>query len=371
MLPETNKKLHNEPRIYKHIDALYNWKHGKHFLPPFIEISPVSYCNQKCKFCYTTDLMKKAEIMPGKTLLSLIDGLVKVKTKGLRIQGIGEPTIHKDLPDAIFKAGSNGIDTGLTTNGVLMNNKMLDRCMEQLFSIKISVIDSDSKRYANFHRVHESHWKKVIENVKYAANLKSKKNYRTILHTTIYAEDSTYDHIKNIVKFCKDIGFDLVTVSNANYSERTPEPKKIKNNFIKTKDKHIQYLKDIEEDIQKLESGNFEVEVSLRNDNSTAYVDETKKINCPKMGMKFYTLIDAKGFVYPCWRYWGKVEYAYGNINEHPFDEIWKSKEKKKVDSKIETEYFKDSLCNPCGHERINKQLQQLQRSGGWENFLT
>ena len=65
-------------------------------------------------------------------------------------------------------------------------------------------------------------------------------------------------------------------------------------------------------------------------------------------------------------RYWGKVEYAYGNINEHPFDEIWKSKEKKKVDSKIETEYFKDSLCNPCGHERINKQLQQLQRSGGW-----
>ena len=160
MFEKERSYLHKEPRLYKQIDALYKWKHNEYFAPPFVEVSPVSYCNQNCKFCYTHLLWEKSVKLPDETFLSIIDSFKNMNVKGLRLQGIGEPTLHPLLPKVINRAGKYNIDTALTTNGVKMNAKFLDECLANLFSIKISVIDSDPKRYADFHRVNENHWKK-------------------------------------------------------------------------------------------------------------------------------------------------------------------------------------------------------------------
>lgn len=363
-------KLHKELRLHKHIDELYKWKNKELFIPPFVEVSPISYCNQKCKFCYTTGLMKKLEKMETETLKKLFTEFCDVGIKGLRIQGIGEPTLHPDLAECINLAGAKDLDIALTTNGVLLKPKMSEECIENLFSVKISVIDSSAERYAEFHRVPLNQWNLVVKNIEYATNYIKKNNLKCNFHTTIYAEDSTYENLFEITSFCKDIGFSLVTVSNALYSPRTPNPEDKKDKFKKIEDHEI-YLKNIEEKLLSLEDKKFSVDLCLRNTKGVqgSYVDESKKIDCP--GINFSTVIDAKGYVYPCWRYWGKEEYAYGNINKDTFEDIWMSKTRELVNKKMSTEYYSESTCTPCSHNRINEQLLELKRSTGWENFLS
>jgi len=123
---------HQKLRIHKQIDALYKWKNNIDFIPPFVEISPISYCNQECKFCYTTHLMQKLEKMPTEVFLKLVRNLGESGVKGLRLQGIGEPTLHPDLGKAINVAGEFNLETALTTNGVLMREKLLNECLKIL-----------------------------------------------------------------------------------------------------------------------------------------------------------------------------------------------------------------------------------------------
>jgi molybdenum cofactor biosynthesis enzyme MoaA len=142
---------HQKLRIHKQIDALYKWKNNIDFIPPFVEISPISYCNQECKFCYTTHLMQKLEKMPTEVFLKLVRNLGESGVKGLRLQGIGEPTLHPDLGKAINVAGEFNLETALTTNGVLMREKLLNECLENLFSIKINskIINDDFVKVYN------------------------------------------------------------------------------------------------------------------------------------------------------------------------------------------------------------------------------
>ena len=357
---------HQKLRIHKQIDALYKWKNNIDFIPPFVEISPISYCNQECKFCYTTHLMQKLEKMPTEVFLKLVRNLGESGVKGLRLQGIGEPTLHPDLGKAINVAGEFNLETALTTNGVLMREKLLNECLENLFSIKISVMDSDPKRYSDFHRVNINQWKTIVKNIEYAANLISKNNYKCTFHTTIYAENSTYENLMEITSFCKKLGFNLVTISNALYSPRTPSPQSSKEDF---KIDHEKYLKDLENELKTLDDKKFLADVCLRNIVGKSYVDETKKINCP--GVKFSTVIDAKGYIYPCWRYWGKTEYSYGNVSEENFSDIWMSPKRHEINNKMMQEYYREKTCSPCSHNRINEQLKELETLTGWENFLS
>lgn len=376
-------KLHKELRLHKHIDELYKWKNSEPFIPPFVEISPISYCNQKCKFCYTTHLMKKLEKMPTEIMKKIFTEFSIVGIKGLRIQGIGEPTLHPDLAECINLAGKtvvkkkydgglveSKIDIALTTNGVLLKPKMIQECIENLFSVKISVIDSSKKRYSEFHRVDENQWNLVVKNIEYATNFIKASNLKCNFHTTIYAEDTTYENLFEITNFCKNLGFSLVTISNALYSPRTPNPNSKNTDFKKLED-HENYLKNLETKLLDLEDKDFSVDLCMRNSKGVqrSYVDESKKINCP--GINFSTVIDAKGFIYPCWRYWGKEEYSYGNLHENTFLDIWMSENRIKVNKKMSEEYYSESTCVPCSHNRINEQLLELQRSTGWENFLS
>ena len=376
------KKPFKDPRLLHHIDALYNWKHGNHFSPVFVEISPVSYCNQKCKFCYTMELMTPKEKIPDEALYSIVDGLVEAGVKGLRFQGVGEPTLHTGLPKAINMAGSRDLSVSLTTNGVLLTPDFQDKCLENLFSLKVSVIDSDAKRYTKFHRGPEAQWKRVVDNVKYAANLKAKNGLDCIIHTTIYIEESNYKDLKGIVRFCKDIGFNVVTISHATYSERTPTP------GLSTNEKYHgeEFLKNLSSEIQSLEDDSFTVNIALletggitvvgekdqKNVFSDVYrfVDETQKIHCE--GIHFFTIIDANGFVYPCWRYWGNTDYAYGNVIEQSFDEVWRSNRRHEINAKMKTECYSKKTCEVCAHSRINEQLLRIEKDNNpWVNFLT
>jgi cyclic pyranopterin phosphate synthase len=264
---------------------------------------------------------------------------------------------------------------------VLFTPEFQESCLANLFSLKVSVIDSDAKRYADFHGTNEGQWKRVVDNMEYAANLKSKNNLDCTIHTTIYAEDSSYQDLKSMVEFCKNIGFNLVTISKAIYSERTPTP----NLTMKTECHDESFLKDLSREIQSLEDDLFEVNIALLDkggicsvddkdkDECTSdayrFVDETKKINC--QGIHFSTIIDANGFVYPCWRYWNNTEYAYGNLMEQSFDEIWRSPRRQEINKKMETEYYSKKTCSVCSHSRINEQLLQIEEDNSWANFLT
>lgn len=103
------------------------WMDGKETLDPPVEVNldPIAECNLSCYFCITQRyLVDKREevgpmrILPTEYLLRLVDFLADWGVRGLCISGGGEPTLHKGLPEVIFRATDKAMDVAVVTNAV-------------------------------------------------------------------------------------------------------------------------------------------------------------------------------------------------------------------------------------------------------------
>ncbi len=106
-----------------------------------ITINPTMNCNFKCWYCYETHIRKsKIDIQTIKNVVTLIEKVLeekKTKLKTFQLQWFGgEPLLYFDntvlplLEEIYPKFHKSGIQfiSGFTTNGLLINQKLLDNC---------------------------------------------------------------------------------------------------------------------------------------------------------------------------------------------------------------------------------------------------
>jgi radical SAM protein with 4Fe4S-binding SPASM domain len=128
--------------------------------PLVIQIFPVYSCNLKCNYCifqkpkeerpFISDVIS----MNPENYYKYIRDMMKFpqKLKVLRFVGIGEPLLHKNLPDMIsyakHKKVANKIE--IITNGIKLRPALSDALIESGFDkIEISVQGIDSLDYKN------------------------------------------------------------------------------------------------------------------------------------------------------------------------------------------------------------------------------
>lgn len=92
--------------------------------PAFLQIEPTILCNLECKFCINPFLDRAREALTldkFKRILDEVPTVVKIS-----LVGIGESTLNKNLFDLVREAKSRGIEIGTTSNGTILNDKILD-----------------------------------------------------------------------------------------------------------------------------------------------------------------------------------------------------------------------------------------------------
>ena len=89
--------------------------------PISVELSLTNRCNHRCVWCSDADLRQRlgGEMGP-EILFPLFEDLKAGGTRGVVIEGGGEPTLHSDFEETVRQAESQGLALGLITNGFLL-----------------------------------------------------------------------------------------------------------------------------------------------------------------------------------------------------------------------------------------------------------
>jgi cyclic pyranopterin phosphate synthase len=357
-------------RIWHHLERIYKIKQGIYTPPVQVEISPTSICNQKCRFCYTFE-REHDNVMDKDLMLNFFSNAKSYGVKTIYIAGTGEPLVNKHLADAINLGGQTGISMGLNTNCSLFTPERQKKSLEYLTYVKISVIDSDVKRYARNHICPESHYHNIVKNITHAANYRSKINANVSLFTTVYIDNDNFEFGYDIVKFCKEIGLDFVCLQGpAVFTQFSPDGNK-KMKITDSKEK----VDDLISRVRKLEDDGFKLYITFNmldnehNDPRLHKHGDWKPNYCH--GVNLVTAISGDGEVYPCWRAWGNKELSYGNMHKQSFEEIWKGDRRKEVNKFIFTNAPKGDECNVCKININNENLNKIMRpTNKWANIL-
>jgi organic radical activating enzyme len=115
----------------KHLEACAKG----HFLTPMMaDIDPSGHCNYNCYFCNASNIIdNKRKDLPEEHWLKLADFLAKWGSdteegpiKSFCVAGGGEPFMNPATPALLERIYENGAETGVITNGSLLNHSKIE-----------------------------------------------------------------------------------------------------------------------------------------------------------------------------------------------------------------------------------------------------
>jgi len=122
------------------------------FLPPVsVGIDPSSMCTLDCIWCNSADYNKKNNcVMTESHLLRIADFLATWGVKSAHIFGGGEPLMCKGLKAFLYRLKDHGIEAGLITNGILLDDEIIETILNTCRWVGISM---DAATNATFMKV--------------------------------------------------------------------------------------------------------------------------------------------------------------------------------------------------------------------------
>ncbi len=168
-------------------------------------------CNLSCHHCYSYADPNSKDFLTTEFILDSIKDLKNAGVKFVIFSG-GEPLIRKDIFDIADKMREEGIITYLSTNGLYMNDKNVDKIIKKFNYIGIS-IDGIKEIHDEFRGV-EGAYEKSIASIKLIQSHGGNAGIRFTM--TKETQDSFYD----IFNLAEEIGVNKLYLSHLVYSGR-------------------------------------------------------------------------------------------------------------------------------------------------------
>ena len=346
-------------KLMYHVDRLKDWLDAKPVYPVYMEISPSGSCNHRCLYCALDFLEYRPRFLDTKVLKTRLSEMAGLGVKSIMYAGEGEPFLHKDMPGIIRHTAKSGIDTALTSNGVLFGPETADRTLEFITWIKISINAATPKTYARIHQTAPSDLARVFKNMSYAASLRRRKKYPCTLGMQVVLLPENHSEIALLARKAKDIGMDYLVVKP--YSQH-PLSKT-------TRYKNIKYDKylSLAEKLSRFNDKNFNLVFRVRAMEKWDQARHTYK-HC--LGLTFWAYIDAGGNVWACSIYLGDERFRLGNIYDQTFRRIWESPKRKAL-VRWAAQNLDTGKCRVnCRMDEINRYLWELKHPPEHVNFI-
>lgn len=316
-------KLDSILKVYKgekEYDNLY---------PISVELSLTNVCNQKCVWCCDSTIRSK---YPGhadrKILFGLIKDIQEGGTKGVTIEGGGEPTMHPDFEEIIQRISKSNMAVGLFSNG--LNIEKVTSIIDCFEWIRIS-LDADNADTFERYKGTDG-FQNVMNNIEELV----KKSQKTIVSVGYVATRYNLKNIADIVKRLRGIGVDYFYI------------RPVEDNPRYASCNNMEWLK-------KYASDNFDVVVN--------YYDRIKRGNLglPCLCHSIVTVISADASVYICGRLHIYPRHqAIGSLKEESFFDIWNGKKRIKFTKLLLNSNYTLKNCPVCRITKYNDFVREI-----------
>lgn len=156
-------------------------------------------CQEKCGYCISPN--KRNEITTREEHFMVQNQLIKTGLTKMRYIG-GEPLLIPHLPDLIIDAYNQGLDTRLSTNGILLTEEIFGKIRNHLNSIAFPFESADDELNEKI-RCSKYHRNTIISRIKM---VKESDNIGVLINTCVHKENIAY--LEELGSLLNDLGVD-------------------------------------------------------------------------------------------------------------------------------------------------------------------
>lgn len=345
-------------KLMYHVGRVNKWLDGEDIYPIYVEISPSGACNHRCSFCALDYLEYKSFFLDKNILNDFFSQAKDLGIKSIMYAGEGEPLLHKDIAELIINTKKNEIDVAISTNGVLLKEDIVYKCLSSLSWLRISLNAGTPDNYAKIHRCDPEDFKRVLKNIDKAVEFKRKNNSSCVIGVQLVLFNENIDDLEILASILKDKGVDYFVIKP--FSPHPRSQSKVSNHF------NYDFCLKLEEKIKKYSNKYFKI---IFRSNAIKKTKEDKYYKqC--LGLPFFSHISSDGNVYPCVTFLNDDKFCYGNIYENSFSDIWKGEKRKEVIQFMSNEFNIEECRRACRLDSINEYLWELKHPSSHVNFI-
>ncbi len=169
------------------------------FTPSLVSWNLTRLCNLKCPHCYLSAGKKGADELTTAECLSIMDEMKALGTEMIILTG-GEPLLRKDIFELASTATERGFWVVMGTNGVLINDRVVDKMLEcGIKGVAISIDSIDPAKHDSFRGGPDS-WKHSVR----ALEICHARGLQVVVQTTVM--DENYEEIPQLIDFARQKG---------------------------------------------------------------------------------------------------------------------------------------------------------------------
>ena len=354
-----DKFLIDGHKLYWHLDRVREWQEKKYISPIYIEVSPVSYCNQRCIFCGVDFAMKEKQSLDADVFENFMKKMGEAGLKSVVFAGDGEPFLHKDLDKMIIATKKNYINAAIVSNGSIGNLDIFNIIIPNLTWIKFSVDAGTKDIYEIVHKSSNHTFDTVINNIKSVVKIKNENKLKTTIGIQFLVIEENLKDIENAINLFSDIGVDYVV-----FKSFSKHPQQLKNKENLYSRKTLDYIDNI------IKKNACKINIIFRRKSFEKYIKKIKEFeHC--YALPFWGFLTSKGDFYTCAVFTGDERFKVGNIYDDDIKNIlFSDKRKFSIDYGLNgLEIAKECRVN-CRMARVNEFLEMLSHKPEHINFI-
>ena len=264
--------------------------------------------------------------------------------------------LNRNAVDIINETKRHGMDTAMSTNGVLLTPDASKDCLSSLTWVRFSTAGITDESYEKIHQCKKGDLQIVLHNMQEAVRVKKEQRASTTIGVQLLLLPDNKNEVVAMAKELKKIGVDYFTIKPFSQHPQS-------GNILQVDYKEMM---EVEEELREIEEEDYKIYFRAH---------AMKKLACKReyaqcLALPFMVYIDAKGNLWPCIVFMGKEELSYGNIYEKSLEEIWEGDRRKKLIRYFSNMDLESNCRELCRLDEMNKYLSELKYPGEHVNFI-
>lgn len=344
-------------KLYHHADRVADFLSGRAVWPIYVEISPTSTCNHRCRFCNFNYLGHGGQNLPNGRMLGLVEELAQGRVKALVFAGAGEPSLHPDTFPSIRRAREFGLDVAMSTNGALLRDEQLDEMAELLTWVRFSINGGTPEAYAAAQGARAEDLDKALSALEKLSSRKMQCDSTVTIGAQCVLTPENRFSIRMLAEKIKAAGADYFSIKHFYPHDDNlyqPDMSFLTDSFVN-------------------ELRGMAVELSDSRFSCVVRDMDSLERNRPYtqcLGLPFIIYVREDGMLYSCFSHQDDEKTVIGNLFEHDFPTLWNSVGKTESIRHINQCYDKNLCQANCRHHQINLWLWQLRNPPAHVNFI-
>lgn len=304
-------------KLSYHTDRIEAWEAGERIAPVSVDMSLTRACGAMCSFCYA--MMQESQARSSIKIpqaLNLLDDFAAIGIRSVSLVSDGESTLSNAYVPFIQHAAELGIDVGNATNAWEWEPEKIEQVLPHLTWVRFTVAAGRPESYADIMYKGPEHtevFDRAIRHIKYAVDLKKRKNLPVTLGIQMVLMPNLKDEIIPFAQLGLDLGVDYAVIKHCSDDEQ---------NTLGIDYSQYESLHDLL--VQAESMSNEQTKIIVKWDKIK---DGDKPSYKRFYGPQFLLQISGSGLVAPSGMFFN-ARYSklhIGNFTEERFIDIWKS----------------------------------------------